>query len=78
MKSIDDDKIAVFKSRAAFIIPFHIAKQFFPEGKMPLEVKIQDLRTMNQNNETLPSAPPNYEEAMSDDRMWLLANQKFQ
>ena len=84
MRSIDDDKIAIFKSRVGFIIPFYIAKQFLPEGKMSLEVGIQDLRTMNQNNETqpstqeeyggesLPSAPPNYEEAMNDDRMWLL------
>ena len=78
MKSIDDDKIAIFKSRVGFIIPFYIAKQFLPEGKMFLEVGIQDLRTMNQNNETLPSAPPNYEEAMSDDKMWLLANPKSQ
>ena len=84
MKSIDDDKIAIFKSRVGFIIPFYIAKQFLPVGKMSLEVGIQDLRTRNQNNETqpstqeeyggesLPSAPPNYEEAMNDDRMWLL------
>ena len=80
MKSIDDDKRAVFKSRAVFSIPFHIAKQFLPEGKMPLELKIQDLRTMNQNNETQPSDddPPNYEQAMNDDRMWLLANPNSQ
>ena len=74
MRSIDDNKIAIFKSRAAFIIPLHIAKQFLPEGKMSLEVKIQDLRTMNQNNEILPSAPPIYEEAMSDDPYSLSAD----